>query len=339
MGTRENVTQGGSAHDVTVASGVGHLVREIGMATRDDFEAERTARSVDRRLQPRRHGTDVDSGDLLVARAHHRYGTCTRSDTGHPRPSRPSRPDGGGDIVISMSGTAIVDVTDATFEIEVVAASRSVPVIVDLWAPWCGPCKTLTPVLEKVVQAAGGRVKMAKVNIDENPGIAQAFRVQSIPMVVAIRDGAPVTGFQGAQPEHIVQQFIDELLPTQHQEHIAALLARGDEASLWAVLEIEPGNESAVVGLAHILTERGEGSEALALLGRVPETDDVRKAAAAARMSMRAPDDYDHQLGLLLDVVKADDGARQQFLDILELMGPDDPRTAQWRKKLTARLY
>lgn len=238
-----------------------------------------------------------------------------------------------------MSGPAIVDVTDATFEVEVVAASRSVPVIVDLWAPWCGPCKTLTPVLEKVVQATGGRVKMAKVNIDENPGIAQAFRVQSIPMVVAIRDGAPVTGFQGAQPEHVVQQFIDELLPTQHQEHIAALLARGDEASLWAVLEIEPGNESAVVGLAHILTERGEGTEALALLGRVPETDDVRKAAAAARLSMRAPDDYDHQLGLLLDVVKADDGARQQFLDILELMGPDDPRTAQWRKKLTARLY
>jgi putative thioredoxin len=87
------------------------------------------------------------------------------------------------------------------------------------------------------------------------------------------------------------------------------------------------------------LTARGEGTEALAFLGRVPETEDVRKAAAAARLSMRAPDDYDEQLEQLLDVVKADEVARQQFLDILEVMGPEDPRTAAWRKKLTARLY
>jgi putative thioredoxin len=87
------------------------------------------------------------------------------------------------------------------------------------------------------------------------------------------------------------------------------------------------------------LTARGEGTEALTLLGRVPETEDVRKAAAAARLSMRAPDDYDDQLEKLLDVVKADEVARQQFVDILEVMGPDDPRTAAWRKKLTARLY
>lgn len=243
------------------------------------------------------------------------------------------------DIVVRMSVSSIVDVTDATFESDVINASMSTPVIVDLWAPWCGPCKSLTPVLEKVVSAANGRVILAKVNIDENPGIAQAFRVQSIPMVVAIRDGAPVTAFQGAQPEHVVQQFIDELLPTARDEEIAALIARGDESSLRAVLDIEPGNESAIVALATMLTSRGQGDEALALLGRVPETEDVRKAAAAARLSMREPDDYDHQLENLLDVVKADDAARQQFLDILEVMGPDDPRTAAWRKKLTARLY
>lgn len=238
-----------------------------------------------------------------------------------------------------MSVPSIVDVSDATFESAVIEKSMSVPVVVDLWAPWCGPCKTLTPILEKAVSAANGRVVLAKVNIDENPGIAQAFRVQSIPMVVAIRDGAPVTAFQGAQPEHVVAQFIQELLPSARDEEIAALLARGDELSLRAVLEIEPGNEPAVVALATLLTARGEGEEALTLLSRVPETDIVRKAAAEARLSMRAPDDYDEQLDKLLDVVKADEIARQQFLDILEVMGPDDPRTAAWRKKLTARLY
>lgn len=238
-----------------------------------------------------------------------------------------------------MSVSSIIDVTDATFESDVIEASMTTPVLVDLWAPWCGPCKTLTPVLEKAVAATNGKVVLAKVNIDENPGIAQAFRVQSIPMVVAIRDGSPVTGFQGAQPEHVVQQFIQDILPSARDEEIGTLLARGDEASLRAVLEIEPGNEPAIVALADILTARGEGSEALTLLSRVPETDDVRKAAAAARLSMRAPDDYDEQLERLLDVVKADEAARQQFLDILEVMGPDDPRTAAWRKKLTARLY
>jgi putative thioredoxin len=252
-------------------------------------------------------------------------------------PFRDARPTSG--IVIDMSGPSIVDVTDATFETDVIEVSMTTPVIVDLWAPWCGPCKTLTPVLEKVVSAANGKVVLAKVNIDENPGIAQAFRVQSIPMVVAIKDGAPVTAFQGAQPEHVVQQFIQELMPSARDEQIASLLARGDEESLRAVLSVEPGNEMAIVALANMMTARGEGSEALALLGRVPETDEVRKAAAAARLSMREPDDYDEQLEKLLDVVKADEVARQQFLDILEVMGADDPRTAAWRKKLTARLY
>ena len=233
----------------------------------------------------------------------------------------------------------VIDVTDATFESDVLVRSETTAVVVDLWAPWCGPCKSLTPVLEKVIAATGGKVVLAKVNVDENPGIAQAFRVQSIPMVVAIKNGAPVNGFQGAQPEHVVQQFVDELLPTMQDERVAALLRAGDEASLRAVLDIEPGNEAAIVALSGIMTARGEGEAALALLSRVPETDEVRKAAAAARLSMRPPDDYDQQLGDLLDVVKADEAARQRFLDILEVMGPDDPRTAQWRKKLTARLY
>ena len=225
-----------------------------------------------------------------------------------------------------------MDVSDATFTTEVIERSRSQVVVVDVWAPWCGPCRTLTPILEKVVGATGGKVVLAKVNADENPGLTQALRVQGIPAVFAAVDGQLMRLFEGAQPEHVVQQVIDSLLPTDDDEAIAALLAAGDEQSLLAVLDIEPGNEPAIVQLAGILTDRGEGEHALQLLARIPETDAVRHAAAAARLSMRPPDDYDHQLAELLSKVKSDDEARQQFIDILELMGPDDPRTDAWRK-------
>lgn len=232
-----------------------------------------------------------------------------------------------------------IDVTDATFESEIIQRSHQTPVVVDLWATWCGPCKVLGPILEKVVDATGGKVVLAKVDVDENPGLAQAFRVQGIPAVFAIRDGQVVDAFQGALPEREVEQFVERLLPTADDELLVSLVAAGDEASLERALEIDPGHEAAIVALADILTARGEGENALALLARVPETDDVRRAAAAARVSMRPADDFDQQLEELLDLVKADDDARQRFVDILELMGPDDPRTAAWRKKLTARLY
>ena len=232
-----------------------------------------------------------------------------------------------------------IDVTDATFETEILQRSQTTPVIVDLWAPWCGPCKVLGPILEKVVDATQGKVVLAKVNVDENPGLAQAFRVQGIPAVFAIRDGQVVDAFQGALPEREVERFVASLLPTENDERLARLVAAGDESSLEAALQIDPGHEPAVVALANIYTARGEGERALALLARVPETDDVRRAAAAARVSMRPADDFDDRLAELIERVKGDDDARQQFVDILELMGPDDPRTAQWRKKLTARLY
>lgn len=232
-----------------------------------------------------------------------------------------------------------IDVTDATFETEILQRSQTTPVVVDLWAPWCGPCKVLGPILEKVVDATHGKVVLAKVNVDENPGLAQAFRVQGIPAVFAIRDGQVVDAFQGALPEREVERFVASLLPTENDEQLARLVAAGDESSLEAALQIDPGHEAAVVALANIYTARGEGERALTLLARVPETDDVRRAAAAARVSMRPADDFDDRLAELIERVKGDDDARQQFVDILELMGPDDPRTAQWRKKLTARLY
>jgi putative thioredoxin len=234
---------------------------------------------------------------------------------------------------------AAIDVTDATFQTEVLDKSNDVAVVIDLWAPWCGPCKTLGPILEKVIDETGGKVVLAKVNVDENPGLHEAFKVQSIPAVYAMKDGAVVDGFMGSYPEHAVQEFVDALMPTEEQNAVADLLAAGDEGSLRIALGLEPANEDVIVALGELLVDQEQPDEALALLARIPESDRTRQVAARARLGSTPDDDYDDQLIALLDNVKADDDARQKFVDILELMGPHDPRTADYRRQLTARLY
>lgn len=234
---------------------------------------------------------------------------------------------------------AAIDVTDATFQTEVIDRSQEVAVVVDLWAPWCGPCKTLGPIIEKVIDETGGKVVLAKVNVDENPGISQAFKAQSIPAVYALRDGEVVDGFVGAYPEHAVKEFVDALLPSEEQVAVKELIEAGDEESLRTALSMEPANEDAIVALAEVLIAGGDNDEALALLGRIPESDRTRHVAALARVGEAPLDDYDDQLAALLDQVKTDDEARQKYVDLLELMGPDDPRTADFRRQLTARLY
>jgi putative thioredoxin len=238
-----------------------------------------------------------------------------------------------------------IDVTDATFETDVVVRSRENPVIVDLWAPWCGPCRTLGPIIEKVVDETNGKAVLVKINIDENPQAAAAFRVQSIPAVYALRDGQVVDGFIGAQGEEVVRKFVASVLPSEQEERVAALVDAGDEGSLRAALEIEPGNEAAVVALAELLVERGERDEALALLERIPENAETRRVAALARVGGAfasggdESNDVTAKLDALLERVKDDEAARQEFVDLLELLGPSDPRTAQYRKALTSRLF
>src|SRR5438067_2267266 len=151
----------------------------------------------------------------------------------------------------------MTDVTDTTFEQDVLERSNQVPVVVDLWAPWCGPCRTLGPIIEKVVDATEGRVLLAKVNVDENPSVSAAFQVQSIPAVYALKDGKVVDGFIGAQPEPAVRAFVERLTPTASEAD--QLAAAGDELSLRRALELEPDHAVAIVALAELLAERGDG--------------------------------------------------------------------------------
>ena len=240
---------------------------------------------------------------------------------------------------------AMADVTDATFQAQVVDRSRTVPVIVDLWADWCEPCRQLTPLLERAVAETAGAVELAKVDIEKNPGVAQAFRVQSIPAVYAMVDGQVADGFLGAQGEAAVREFVQRLLPTPEMTEIERLVAAGDEASLRAALELESDNAAAVAALAALLIDDGRTAEAVELLERVPETPETRRLTALARVqgSDDAPaggaPEIEAELAGLLAAVKADEEARQRFVDLLEVLGPDDPRTSAWRKRLSTALF
>jgi len=234
------------------------------------------------------------------------------------------------------------DVTDDSFETAVLDRSVEVPVVVDLWAEWCGPCKTLGPILERVIAATDGRVELAKVDVDANPRVGATFKVQSIPAVFALKDRKIVDSFVGAVPEAQVQAFVDRLAPPPSETEL--LVEKGDEDSLRAALAIDPGHVDGVLALANLLVDRGDNDEALALLQRIPESAETRHIAARARTGPDATAavgtaEVDVKLGELLPKVKTDDAARQQFVDLLEVMGVDDPRTAEWRRKLTAQLF
>ena len=233
----------------------------------------------------------------------------------------------------------MADVTDATFETAVVRRSETVPVVVDLWAEWCGPCKQLGPILDKVIAETDGAVELAKVDVDANPAVAQAFQVQSIPAVYAMKDGRVVDGFMGAQGEAQVREFVQRLVPTPEQSEVERLLEIGDVPSLNRAYELEPDNPAVLTALAGRLIEEGQAEQGLALLDKIPETPETRRLRAVARTGGDPVDDIDATLAQLLLTVKIDDDARQKFVDLLEVLGPDDPRTADWRRKLSTALF
>ena len=236
------------------------------------------------------------------------------------------------------------DVSDATFEAAVLERSKQVPIVIDLWAPWCGPCRTLGPIIEKVVEETNGAVELVKVNVDENPQVSAAFQVQSIPAVFAVRDRQVVDAFIGALPEDKVREFVEKLVDEVRPSEADELAALGDETSLRRALELEPDHAGAIVALAEQRVTADDPTEALALLARIPETAETRRVAALARLAAdgttgAAPDEIVAELESLLDKVKGDEEARQRFLDLLETLPLEDPSRVRLRRALSSRLF
>jgi putative thioredoxin len=195
----------------------------------------------------------------------------------------------------AAAGDIVKDATVATFAKDVIEASRNAPVLVDFWAPWCGPCKQLTPILEKVVRSHNGKVRLVKINIDENQTIASQLRIQSIPTVYAFRDGRPLDGFQGAQPESAVKAFVERLLGEEAAMDAAEALKVADQALeandlqgaaevYAAILQEDPQNVAALAGLARCYLKSGDVARAEQTLDLVPP--DKRESGAVA--SVRA---------------------------------------------------
>jgi putative thioredoxin len=245
---------------------------------------------------------------------------------------------------------SIFDVGEADFEQRVLERSREVPVVVDFWADWCGPCKQLTPVLERATTARAGRVELAKVDVDKNPGLQAAFRIQGIPSVKAFKDGRVAAEFTGALPPAQVEHFFDSLVPSEADE----LASSGEEADLRRALELEPGHADARRELGKLLLRRGDTDEALQLLEGAP--GDFVADGLVARVALagdprldsafEAWDRGDHAAALdeLQEVLASEtdperkDLIRRAMVGLFTELGPDDPLAREHRRRLSAAL-
>jgi len=246
---------------------------------------------------------------------------------------------------------AIFDVDEAGFASRVVDRSRELPVVVDFWAAWCGPCRALTPTLERAAEARAGRVELAKVDVDRNQALAARFGIQGIPAVKAFRDGRVAAEFTGALPPPDVERFFDSLVPSEADE----LAAVGDEASLRRALELEPSNAVARRELGRLLLRRGDAREAIDLLE--PAGGDFLADGLAARARLvlegedglgpafEAWDEGSHAAALeaLELALQDDDGERRDLIRrvmvaIFTELGTDHPLAQERRRRLAALL-
>jgi putative thioredoxin len=256
----------------------------------------------------------------------------------------------------------VVEATDQNFLDTVVEESKRRPVVVDLWAAWCGPCRVIGPILEKVASERGGAFLLAKLDVDANPYTAGQFGVQSIPTVIAFRDGRPVDGFIGAIPEVMVNEFVDKLLPTEAD--LGAQEARerelegdlGDaEATYREALAADPGNREARLGLGRVLVETERDDEAReTLMPLLPDPDaerllstiEVRSwssssepgtLASARRLAAQAR--YREALDGMLGALRDDPEARSAMLEVFAVLGEEDPLVGEYRRKLASALF